>query len=212
VRASLERMGETIARLPLFPLGMVLLPREVVPLHIFEDRYKQMVDESLEAETEFGMLWMGEVGLREIGCTAEITQLLHRMEDGRMNILIQGARPFRLLRRIDDMPYPAGDVEVLEEELTEDGESGTAARQGYADLVERVTDSRPSENDLAELDSYGMAATIALELDAKQELLELRSESARLERLTSLLAEAQERYAVSERAADLAKTNGHLRN
>jgi len=205
-------MGETIARLPLFPLGMVLLPREVVPLHIFEDRYKQMVDESLEAETEFGMLWMGEVGLREIGCTAEITQLLHRMEDGRMNILIQGARPFRLLRRIDDMPYPAGDVEVLEEELTEDGESGTAARQGYADLVERVTDSRPSENDLAELDSYGMAATIALELDAKQELLELRSESARLERLTSLLAEAQERYAVSERAADLAKTNGHLRN
>ena len=212
MRASLERMGETIARLPLFPLGMVLLPREVVPLHIFEDRYKQMVDESLEAETEFGMLWMGEVGLREIGCTAEITQLLHRMEDGRMNILIQGARPFRLLRRIDDMPYPAGDVEVLEEELTEDGESGTAARQGYADLVERVTDSRPSENDLAELDSYGMAATIALELDAKQELLELRSESARLERLTSLLAEAQERYAVSERAADLAKTNGHLRN
>jgi len=205
-------MGETIARLPLFPLGMVLLPREVVPLHVFEDRYKQMVDESLEAETEFGMLWMGEVGLREIGCTAEITQLLHRMEDGRMNILIQGARPFRLLRRIDDMPYPAGDVEVLEEELTEDGESGTAARQGYADLVERVTDSRPSENDLAELDSYGMAATIALELDAKQELLELRSESARLERLTSLLAEAQERYAVSERAADLAKTNGHLRN
>jgi hypothetical protein len=78
--------------------------------------------------------------------------------------------------------------------------------------VERVTDSRPSERDLAELDSYGMAATIALELDAKQELLELRSEPARLDRLTSLLAEARERYAVSERAADLARTNGHLRN
>jgi Lon protease-like protein len=205
-------MGETIQGLPLFPLGMVLLPREVVPLHIFEDRYKQMIDECLEGESEFGLLWMGEVGLREVGCTAEITQLLDRMDDGRMNILIQGGRPFRLTRRIDDMPYPAGDVEVLEEELAEDGDSGAAARQGYADLVERVTDSRPSERDLAELDSYGMAATIALELDAKQELLELRSEDARLKRLSSLLVEAQERFAISEKAAELARTNGHLRN
>ena len=205
-------MGETIQSLPLFPLGMVLLPREVVPLHIFEDRYKQMVDECLETESEFGLLWMGEVGLREVGCTAEITQLLDRMDDGRMNILIQGGRPFRLTRRIDDMPYPAGDVEVLEEELAEEEDSGAAARQGYADLVERVTDSRPSERDLAELDSYGMAATIALELDAKQELLELRSENARLRRLSSLLAEAQERFSISEKAAELARTNGHLRN
>ncbi len=212
MRASLERMGETIERFPLFPLGMVLLPREVVPLNIFEDRYKQLIDECLETESEFGMLWMGEVGLREVGCTAEITQLLDRMEDGRMNILVQGGCPFRLTRRIDDMPYPAGDVEVLDEEVADEGESGVAARQGYADLVERVTDSRPSEKDLAELDSYGMAATIALELEAKQELLELRSEPARLDRLTALLAEARERYAISERAAELARTNGHLRN
>ena len=205
-------MGETIQRLPLFPLGMVLLPREVVPLHIFEDRYRQMVEGCLDAESEFGLLWMGEVGLREVGCTAEITQLLDRMDDGRMNILIQGGRAFRLMRRVEDLPYPAGDVELLDEEQGEDEESGIAARQGYADLVERVTDSRPSERDLAELDSYGMAATIALELDAKQELLELRSETARLRRLSSLLAEAEERYVISERAADLARTNGHLRS
>ena len=205
-------MGERIERLPLFPLGLVLLPREVVPLHIFEERYKQMIDECLESESEFGMLWMGEGGLHDVGCTAEITQLLNRMDDGRMNILVQGARPFRLTRRIDDMPYPSGDVETLDEEPFDDDESGAAARQGYADLVERVTDSRPSEKDLAELDSYGMAATIALELDAKQELLELRSERARLDRLGALLEEAKERYAASERAAALARTNGHLRS
>ena len=209
-------MGETIERFPLFPLAMVLLPREVVPLHIFEERYKQLVEECLESESEFGMLWMAADGLREVGCTAEITQLLDRMDDGRMNILVQGGRPFRLARRVEDMPYPSGDVEVLDEEPVEelagDDEPGSAARQGYADLVERVTDSRPSEKDLAELDSYGMAATIALELDAKQELLELRSERARLHRLSSLLAEAKERYVVSERASALARTNGHLRN
>ncbi len=205
-------MGETIERFPLFPLGMVLLPREVVPLHIFEDRYKQMVDECLETESEFGMLWRADTGLREVGCTAEITQLLDRMDDGRMNILIQGARPFRLERRIDHMDYPAGDIELLDEDPAQDEDAGPAARQSYADLVERVTDSRPSESDLSELDSYGMAATIALELEAKQELLELRSEPARLHRLSSLLAEARKRYEFSERASEQAKSNGKVRH
>jgi Lon protease-like protein len=206
-------MGETFERFPLFPLGLVLLPREVVPLNIFEDRYKQMIDECLEADAEFGILWMGEAGLHDVGCSAEITQLLDRMDDGRMNILVQGTNPFRLSRRIDDMPYPAGDIELLEEEVegSEIADPGAAARQEYADLVERVTDSRPSDKDLSELDSYGMAATIALELEAKQELLELRSEQARLDRLSGLLAEAKERYIVSERTASLARTNGHLR-
>ena len=144
-----------------------------------------MIDECLEADTEFGILWMGEAGLHDVGCSAEITQLLDRMDDGRMNILVQGTNPFRLSRRIDDMPYPAGDIELLDEDVegSEIADPGAAARQEYADLVERVTDSRPSDKDLSELDSYGMAATIALELDAKQELLELRSEQARLDRL-----------------------------
>ncbi len=210
---SLRKVGETIERFPLFPLGLVLLPREVVPLHIFEERYKQLIDECLHAESNFGMLWMGEQGLREVGCTAEVTQLLARMEDGRMNILVQGVRPFRLTRRIDEMAYPAGEIRLLDEELGEDGEeSGAEARQGYADLVEHVTDTRPTEADLEELDSYGMAATIALELEAKQELLELRSEPARLERLSSLFSEAHERYAYTEKAAERARSNGKLRS
>jgi len=204
-------MGETIERFPLFPLGMVLLPGEVVPLHIFEDRYKQMIEECSEAESEFGVLWMGDEGLRQVGCTATITQLLDRMEDGRTNILVQGGAAFRLERRIDDMDYPAGHIELLDDEPADDEESGAAAREEYANLVELVTDSRPDETDVAELDSYGMAATIALELAAKQQLLELRSESARLEHLSSLLAEARDRYTYSEHAAEEAKSNGKPR-
>ena len=207
-------MGEWIDRFPLFPLELVLLPGEVVPLHIFEDRYKQMIEECLESGSEFGIIWTSEEGLRPVGCSAEITQLVDRMDDGRMNILIQGARPFRVIRQSKDMDYPAGDVELLEEEadVEADPEAGAAARHGYADLVERVTDTRPSEADLAELDSFGMAATIAFEPDAKQELLELRSEPARLERLTSLFAEALERYEFTERASERAKSNGKVRH
>src|SRR5215211_4588521 len=107
-------MAQQVERFPLFPLGIVLLPGEVVPLHIFEDRYKLMIGECLDAETEFGIVWLADDGLREVGCTATVEQLLERMEDGRMNILVRGGRPFRLLRRIEDMPYPAGDVELLD--------------------------------------------------------------------------------------------------
>src|SRR5438067_3987785 len=89
-------MGETLERFPLFPLGIVLLPSEVVPLHIFEERYKLMIGECLETEGEFGIVWLSDDGLREIGCTALVSQVLNELDDGRMNILVMGARPFRL--------------------------------------------------------------------------------------------------------------------
>src|SRR3954447_7930024 len=134
-------MGETVERFPLFPLGIVLLPSEVVPLHIFEERYKLMIGECLETESEFGIVWLSDDGLREVGCTARVSQVLKELEDGRMNILVAGGRPFRLLRRIDDMPYPAGDVEMLEDSDSEASEAAlvelaSAAHERYADLVE----------------------------------------------------------------------------
>jgi Lon protease-like protein len=209
-------MGQAIDGLPLFPLGLVLLPEEVVPLHIFEERYKLMIGECLERETDFGIIWMSDDGLKDVGCTARVTQLLERMDDGRMNILVQGSEPFRLLRRIEDLPYPAGDVELLDEddeaaEADADAEAGAGARERYADLVERVTDSRPNEQDLEQLDAYGMAATLDFALDAKQGLLELRSEQRRLERLGALFSSTLQRLDQAERVAEQARTNGHLR-
>ncbi len=204
-------MGETIERFPLFPLDLVLLPGEVVPLHIFELRYRTMIGECLESESEFGIVWLGDEVLHEVGCTVEITNVMEKMDDGRMNILVRGVSPFRLERRVDDMDYPAGDVVLLdEEEDVEDEDASAAARRGYADLVERVTDSRPGENDLAELDAYGMASTIAFENDAKQELLELRSESERLSRLATLCVRALERYDYAEQATERARSNGKV--
>jgi len=203
-------MSESAERFPLFPLGMVLLPEEVVPLHIFEERYQTMIGLCLEEETEFGVVWTGEDGLRDVGCAAEVAQLIERMEDGRMNILVRGTRPFRLTRRIEDMPYPAGDVEWLEQEDERDEDAAAGARRAYADLVEQVTDSRPSEGDLGALDAYGMAATIAFDLSDKQELLELRSEDDRMARLAELCATAMKRLARSQEASERASSNGKV--
>ena len=195
---------------------MVLLPEEVVPLHIFEERYKLMIGECLEQDSPFGVLWMSDDGLREVGCTALVTQVLARMDDGRLNVLVQGGEPFRLERRIEDMPYPAGDVELLDEEgdpspAEADPEAGAGARERYADLVERVTDSRPEKRELAALGSYGMAATLDFALEAKQDLLELRSEADRLGRLDELFGSTIERLDKAEAAAELSRGNGHLR-
>jgi Lon protease-like protein len=208
-------MAETVERFPLFPLGIVLLPSEVVPLHIFEERYKLMIRECLDEDGEFGIVWLGDDGLRSVGCTARVSEVLEEHDDGRMNILVAGERPFRLLRRIDDMPYPAGDVELLDD-LADDGydvlaEVSAQAHERYADLVEQVTDQRPSPDDLDALDAYGMAATVEFDAAPKQELLELRSERERLAQVRDLFVTAMRRIAEAEEAGELARSNGRIR-
>jgi Lon protease-like protein len=208
-------MAETVERFPLFPLGIVLLPSEIVPLHIFEERYKLMIRECLDTEGEFGIVWLADDGLRSVGCTARVSEVLEDLEDGRMNILVAGERPFRLLRRIDDMPYPAGDVEFLDD-VADDGyhaiaEVSAQAHERYADLVEHVTDQRPSDDDLDALDAYGMAATVEFDAAPKQELLELRSERDRLAQVRDLFVKAMRRIAEAEEAGELARSNGRIR-
>jgi len=212
-RGPIASMGmELIERFPLFPLGLVLLPSEVVPLHIFEDRYKQMIERCLEGEEEFGVVWFSDDGLRDIGCSATITEVLDRAVDGRLNILVGGAAPFRLLRRVEDLPYPAGDVEPLEEEPEiVDDELVASARDAYADLVERATDTRPEPDELTGLDAFGMAASIDFALDDKQNLLEIRSEAERLQALKRLFDTTIKKIDYAERAGERAKSNGRIR-
>jgi Lon protease-like protein len=206
-------MAATRERFPLFPLGIVLLPHELVPLHIFEERYKLMIGECLEQDREFGILWLSDGGLKDIGCSARIARVLERFDDGRMNILVEGSEPFRLVRRIEDLPYPAGDVEPLSDDEPEadDADAAAAAQRRYSDLLAEVTEERPADEQLSELDAYGMAATLDVAIEAKQMLLELRSERARLEQLEGLFAEALSRIRHAERASERARSNGSLR-
>lgn len=205
-------MGDRLDSFPLFPLGIVMLPTELVPLHIFEERYKLMIGECLDEEREFGIVWLSDDRLSDVGCAGEITQVLEKMDDGRMNILVQGTRPFRLVERIPDLPYPAGTIELLEDDEPDaPSEALDAARERYAALVERVTDRRPEDAELEALDSYGMAATIEFAPTPKQELLEERSEERRLELVSEMLDSTLKKLDQSEHANELARTNGKLR-
>jgi Lon protease-like protein len=196
---------------PLFALGIVALPTESVPLHVFEQRYRTMIEECLEGESEFGIVWLSEDELKPIGCACEIERVLERMDDGRLTILVRGTRVFRLLQRQDDLPYPAGVVEfVAEREEAPDREAGREARELYAELVEQATDRTLDEEELDALDAYGMAATIDFGTEAKQELLELRSENARLRLLTLLLRAAIKQVELLERAELRARSNGKV--
>ena len=197
---------------PLFPLGIVALPHEAVPLHIFEERYKTMMNECLGSESEFGILWLSDDGLREIGCACQIERVLDRMEDGRMNLLARGTRPFRVLERQSHLPYPAGVIEFVEDRHDAlDADLAQSAREAYAALVKQATDRDPDFEELEEMGAYAMAATVDFGLQAKQGLLDLRSENARLRLLTRLLRAALKRLEFAEHAQARAQSNGKIR-
>ena len=203
---------EVTADFPLFPLDLVALPGELVPLHIFEERYKTMMAECLDGDTEFGIVWMSDDGLREIGCACEIERVLEEMDDGRMNLLARGTRPFRVIERQAHLPYPAGVIEFVEDRADElDPRLVGTARAAYADLVKRATDREPEEQELHEMGAYEMAATVDFGLDAKQGLLDLRSENARLKLVTRLFRAATKRLDFVDRAQARARSNGKVR-
>src|ERR1035441_6531621 len=153
---------QSVRGFPLFPLGIVALPSESVPLHIFEDRYRRIIEHCLQApsnslEGEFGILWLSEEELKEVGCACEINRVLERLPDGRLNIVVRGTRPFRLLERQDDLPYPAGVVEFraaaepAEHRDPADEGPGREARDLYRELVMQATDRELDDPELAEL-------------------------------------------------------------
>jgi Lon protease-like protein len=196
---------------PLFPLGIVALPTESVPLQVFEDRYRTMVEECIDGESEFGIVWLSDDELKPIGCACEIERVLERTDDGRLTILVRGTRVFRLLQRQDDLPYPAGIVEFLpEREEPLDSEIARDAHELYAELLEQATDRTLGGEELAALSAYNMAATVDFGIDAKQELLELRSENARLRLLTLLFRAAIKQMELVERAQLRARSNGKV--
>jgi len=211
-------MPERVSRgFPLFPLGIVALPSESIPLHIFEDRYRRMIEQCLQGqpgslERQFGIVWLSEQELKQIGCACEIEKVLERMDDGRLNILARGVRPFRLLERQDDLSYPAGVVEFISDSEEEpDEQAASTARELYQQLVRQATDRELEAAELRKLDTYSMAATVEFPAEAKQQLLEQRSESERLRLLAGLLRDALERLELVERAQSRARSNGKVR-
>ncbi len=201
--------------LPIFELPVVILPGELLPLHIFEERYVRMIGHCLETAEPFGIVFRDEEGTaHRIGCTARVTEVLERFDDGRMNIVVTGEQPFRVLERFEEAEYPAGEVEPIDrgdEAEDEDSEAADMARQAFAELVKRVSGDQPPEDlDLAAEDAYGIAARVELPVETKQALLEQRSEPERMRMLGNALRALVAAVARSGEIAEPAKMNGHV--
>jgi Lon protease-like protein len=196
---------------PLFPLGLVALPSELIPLHIFEERYKAMIGQCREDDSEFGIVWLADDGLRPVGCACEIAEVLEEFPDGRLDLVARGTRPFRLDERQDGLAYPAGIVEFLaDRDEPVDPAVADQAHEAYADLVREATDRTPDPDAIDAMSAYEMAATVEFGLDAKQGLLDLRSETSRLRLLTRLFRAAVRRLDFVERVQVRARSNGKV--
>jgi Lon protease-like protein len=201
--------------LPIFELPMVILPGELLPLHIFEERYKRMIGHCLDSAEPFGIVFRDEEGTaHRIGCTARVTEVLERFDDGRMNVVVTGEQPFRVLERFEEADYPAGEVEPIDlrEALDEeDPEAADMARQAFSELVKRVSGGQsPEDLDLEAEDSYGIAARVELPVETKQALLEQRSEPERMRMLGNALQALVAAVARSSEIAERAKMNGKV--
>jgi len=198
--------------LPIFELPIVLLPGERLPLHIFEDRYKRMVGRSIEEGEPFGIVLRDDDGARSIGCTARIDDVLERFDDGRMNIVVSGEAPFKVLDRFEADEYPAGEVELIAEESLPpiDEDSAAKAREAFAELAERALGERPAPEELEGASAYAIAARIELPPETKQQLLELRDEDERMELLANALGAVERAMELAEKSAERASGNGKV--
>jgi Lon protease-like protein len=171
-----------------------------------------MIGEVLADTREFGIVWAAEDGLKANGCAMEVAEILERHDDGRLDILARGTRPFRIIEEHFDHPYPSGEVEFLEDkDEAPDTVTVEAAHEAYGDLVEEATDKVLEPEVLGPLTAYEMAATVDFGPDAKQGLLDLRSENARMRLLTRLFRAAVKRLDFIERAQARARSNGKVR-
>jgi Lon protease-like protein len=197
--------------LPIFELPLVLLPGEKVPLHIFEDRYKRMVGSAIELEEPFGIVLRDDDGARSIGCTARIDEV-EQLDDGRMNIVVSGESPFKVLDRFESPEFPTGEVELIADQDVPpvNEESASAARDAFADLAERATGERPDPEELDSASAYAIASRIELPADTKQRLLEMRDEDERMELLANALGAVGKALERAEEAAERASGNGKV--
>ncbi|MGD0965729.1 MAG: LON peptidase substrate-binding domain-containing protein [Candidatus Acidiferrales bacterium] len=199
-------------RIPLFPLDVVLLPAMMLPLHIFEPRYKTMIRHCLGEQMEFGMVLASDQSMAKIGCTAAIERITKEYPDGRMDILTEGRSAFRLAEVLDESQYYEGLVEYLAEEPSELNPAKEAELVQLGGQCHVLLFGRPWEEgqprDATTL-AYRMAARLPMELARRQKLLEMRKEEDRreflLEWLTRLLPQLNDR----ERKRQRATGNGH---
>jgi Lon protease-like protein len=190
---------------------MVLLPTEQVPLHIFEERYKELIGECLDEERVFGFVFAQGDGMHDIGTHASVLRVLTRFDDGRLNVLVEGGDRFRVEELTSGRSFQTGRTAPV---LDDDDPPEDAAVERALELFEQLREVTGSEVEAPSADapqlSFALAARVELEPDVKQELLRATSERARLNRVCELLVDAAASVERHKRAAERAATNGRV--
>jgi Lon protease-like protein len=201
----------TTREIGIFALGTVLAPSELLPLHIFEERYKELIGDCLAAEEPFLVVYTDEEGTRELGCTARVTEVLERFEDGRMNILVEGGELLRVVEVTRGRPYTTGLVEQVEDDLAV-GDERDATLSAYREFAAASgIELDEGELEVQELPlSYVIMSRIDFPAADKQRILELRSERERLAALVELLRRGLESLKQLEQIRRRAQTNGKV--
>lgn len=201
-----------MALLPLFPLDLVLLPSTPLPLHIFEPRYKEMIGECLINHAPFGVVRALEEGFAEVGCTAEIITVTKKYPDGRMDLVAEGRQRFEVLELNRERSFLQADVLLVPDE------PGTASPDDKARAIQahlKILSLAGAAQDLAAADqntlSFYLAGSLPLDLDFKQKLLAMRSESLRVQAVATYLESMLPNLRRAARAREKAGGNGHAR-
>jgi Lon protease-like protein len=199
-------------KIPLFPLEVVLFPEAALPLHIFEDRYKEMVNVCLAEKSAFGVVCAQREGLSVVGCTAEILRILERYPDGRMDILCQGAERFEIENLDNSRSFLQAEVDFF----GDDGVPATRAmREECISLHFEVLELMGGEKahrsvDLNEPVAFRLAWASPTDLPFRIELLALRSDAERTARLTAFYGAMLPKLRRGVQASATAGRNGQV--
>lgn len=195
--------------LPLFPLPLVLFPRLPLPLHIFEERYKEMIGEAIDRGTEFGIVLTRENGVVNMGCSARVEQVLRRYEDGRLDILTRGQQRFEISELVEGRAYLRGRIEFFDDEAFDDTPPDVKRRalEGYSDTLLASGEDHPEpEWDDPQL-SFQLAQVLT-DVDFRQQMLTMRSERDRMIRLADFFPVHVTRLKHAGHVREVAPRNG----
>jgi Lon protease-like protein len=201
-----------VPELGLFPLPLVLVPTERIPLHIFEPRYRELIGECIETGGEFGLvLATGDGAVHEIGTRAHVAAVVESLEDGRMDVVVEGGERFRLLELTQGRSFQTGIVEdVVDDDEPIDEEDAERALKVFRDLAAAAE----SDVDIPDVDSpvlvWELAARVDFGIEPKQEILASTSPPERMRRLVELLQISLDAVRLEAALRDRASGNGKV--
>ncbi len=201
-----------MAEIGLFPLGIVLFPTEQVPLHIFEPRYRELIGECVERGEPFGLVYADDDGVRSTGTLAEVVEVTDRLEDGRLNIVVEGGERFRLVELTDGRSFHTGTIEPLDD--VDDPPAEEDVERALR-VFRRLVDLTGAEVDVPDAvggrPSFEIGSRFELAPELKLELLEETGERARLVRLCEILETLAAAVEHQREVSASAQTNGRVK-